>query len=93
LTPEQAQILALHALTFLAADPTHIAGFLTATGAEPADMRRFARTDEGQAAVLDYLLSDETLLLAFVVAEGCAETDPARARHALPGQTPEADWT
>jgi Protein of unknown function (DUF3572) len=88
-SPEQAgaaaEALALHALTFLAGDPQRLGRFLALTGTGPADLRTQAGEPAFLGGVLDYLLGDETLLLAF-----CKEYDlppdvAAQARRLLPG--------
>ena len=63
------------------------------TGVEPADLRQLAASEEGQAAFLDYLLGNESLLAEFTAGEGCDDQDPARARQALTGRAITADWT
>lgn len=90
---EDAQILALHALTFLLEDSQRIDGFLRMTGIEPHDLRQLATEKHGQAAILDYLLGNEALLLAFTAEEGCNGQDPALARRALGGRAMTQDWT
>ncbi|MEQ8745712.1 DUF3572 family protein [Pyruvatibacter sp.] len=89
---EDAQILALRALTFLAEDQQRIEGFLRMTGTQPADLRQFAQTEEGLAAILDYLLGNERLLLEFTGSEQCPDDAPARARRALPGNQQSPGW-
>jgi len=65
LNREQAEILALEALAWLAGQPEAIARFLTISGLETSDLR-LAVGDSGlQASVLDYLLANESLLLDF----------------------------
>lgn len=90
---EDAQILALHALSFLLDETQRIEGFLRMTGIEPDDLRAIAGSKDGQAAILDYLLGNESLLLEFTAEEGCDDQDPARARHALGGRAMTQDWT
>ncbi len=93
LNSEDAQILALHALSFLLSDTKRIDGFLRMTGIEPHDLREMAASNQGQTAILDYLLSNEPLLLAFTAEEGCDDQDPARARQTLGGRAMTQDWT
>lgn len=63
---EAAQAVAIQALTFLAQDMERIGGFLAQSGLGPGDLRARAAEPAFGAAVLAHLLSDETLLLAFV---------------------------
>jgi hypothetical protein len=87
---EEAETIAVQGLGFLGGDPARLARFLALTGLEPVQLRREAQSAWFMAAVLDHLLSDESLLLVF-----CAETgvDPARvgpARRALSPRESEA---
>ena len=62
---DQAQILAIEVLGFLAADPERLEPFLSLTGLTPDNMRKIAGNPEFLGAVLDHLASNEPLLLAF----------------------------
>ena len=80
-----AEALAVAALSFLAADPDQLGGFLAATGIGPERIRDAARDPGFLGGVLDHLASDEALLIAFARSE---DIDPAmvgRARAALGG--------
>jgi len=81
----EAEALALSALGWIAADADLTGGFLAATGAGPAELRARAGDPEFLGFVLDYLLADEAVLLAFAEAEGISPDRPLRARAALPG--------
>lgn len=85
MTLNQAEIVALQALAFLAADDRRIEAFCRVTGTDPADLRSLAGTRTGLAAVLDHLLRDEPMLLAFAGETGLRQTDPAAAHRALAG--------
>jgi Protein of unknown function (DUF3572). len=65
LTVEDAEIIGLKALTFLAEDEGRLAKFLAFTGLDPADLRSRAGEPSILQAVLEYLASDESLLLVF----------------------------
>jgi hypothetical protein len=82
LTVDEAEALALQVLAFVLADPKQISRFLALTGSTPQDLREVASSRELQIATLDYLLSDETLLLNYCKEAGI---DPARIApaHAL----------
>jgi hypothetical protein len=58
--------LAIEALGFLAGDPQRLIRFLNLTGLEPENVRGAASQPGFLAAVLEYVVADETLLL------GCA---------------------
>lgn len=64
--------VALQGLTFLGQDSERLAVFFNATGASPGDIRELAGTRGFQAAVLDHLVSNESLLLSFAAEAGYA---------------------
>jgi hypothetical protein len=87
LNQDRAEALALQVLSFILADPMQISRFLELTGGTPHDLREVASSRELQVATLEYLLSDEGLLLAFCQE---AEVDPASiapAHQLLTGPT------
>ena len=65
LTRDEAETVAIRALGFLADDPRRLTRFLSLTGMEPATLMAGAETSTVQTAVLDYLLTDESLLMVF----------------------------
>jgi hypothetical protein len=83
--PESAQVLALQALAWIAEDQDRLAGFMANTGAAPADLRARATDPDFLGAVLDFLLTDDQLVIGFCDAQGLAYTLPQAARAALPG--------
>jgi hypothetical protein len=64
-TTEGAEILALQALGWLAGDQDRLSRFLALTGLDPATLRALADSRDTARAVMDFLLSDEELLLDF----------------------------
>jgi hypothetical protein len=64
-TEEGAEILALQALGWLAGDEARLSRFLALSGLDPATLRATADHRDTQRAVMDFLLSDEELLLDF----------------------------
>ena len=82
---EAAEMLALEALGWLAAEPDRIGTFLGVAGAAPEELRSRAGEPEFLGFVLDFLLSDEDMLLAFCGDCNFAPDRPMRARAALPG--------
>lgn len=62
---ENAEILALEALGWLAGDQTALQQFLDQSGIDAPDLRQAAGTPEMGAAVIDFLLGHEELLLRF----------------------------
>ena len=60
---DQAEMIAIHGLSFLAGDPGRLGRFLSLTGAGPAEMAKAKDDPSVLASVLEYLLGDEPLLL------------------------------
>jgi hypothetical protein len=67
---DSAATLALNGLTFLAEDQQRLERFLASTGMSPDDLRANAGQLSFLAAVLEYLLQDEPLLLVFATSRG-----------------------
>lgn len=77
------ETIAISALSFLASDMERLGLFLRLTGMEPSDVRAAASSPHFLGAVLDHIMSDDTLLTAFAADSNVApETIPA-ARQAL----------
>jgi len=85
-----AETLALKVLAFLAEDGEGLGRFLGLSGIHPQDLRQRADDPLVLAAVLDFLLGDDKLLLEFAQGEGVDPKIIHEARRALPGATPEA---
>jgi Protein of unknown function (DUF3572) len=82
---ETAEILALQGLGWLAGQEDLVNAFLGASGLSEQDLRMAAAQPETLAAVLDFLLEDETRLLAFCADCAIAPEKPLHARAFLPG--------
>ena len=82
-----AEALALRALAFLAEDPERLGRFLALSGLGPDALRPRTTDPMLLGGVLDHLLSDEPLLIAFAQAHGLQPDEAARARRHLPGAT------
>lgn len=80
---DAAEALAVAALSYLAEDPETLGGFLGATGLGPETLRAAASEPGFLAAVLEYLMGDETLLLVFAERRRVRPMMIAAARHAL----------
>lgn len=65
--------LAIRALTFIASDPDRAHRFFAVSGLVPGDLRKAAADPAFLTGVMDYLLGDEPLLMAFAEA---ASLDP-----------------
>lgn len=85
LTTDQAELLAIRALGWIAGQPDLSGTFLGSTGAATTDLRDRAGDPEFLGFVLDFLLGDEAALLAFCEDNAVASDSPMRARAALPG--------
>jgi hypothetical protein len=88
---EAAETLAIQALAFIAEEPDRLGAFLATTGIGPEDIRTAAREPGFLAGVLDHMLGDESLLLAFADRAGLDPASIARARRALGGSQWERD--
>ncbi len=82
---ESAEALALEALEWLVGRDDLLPGFLAQSGAAPADLAKGARDPAFLASVLDHVLTDDALVIAFCDARGHAYTRPLQARAWLPG--------
>ena len=75
--------LAVAALGYLAAEPDRLDRFLSLSGLGPHNLRQAAADAAFLAAVLDYLLADEPLLIGFAAQQGLAPERIAAARRAM----------
>jgi hypothetical protein len=62
---DEAELLAIKALGFLAGDAERLGRFLSVTGIGPETLRAAASQTSFLVQVLDYLMQDESLLVAF----------------------------
>jgi hypothetical protein len=75
---------------FLSSDNSRMGRFLGLTGLEPDELRRSARSPWFMTAVLDHLMSDESLLLVFCAENGVDPALVAPARRTLAPEGGEA---
>ena len=80
---EAAEMLAIQALGFIAAEPERLEAFLAATGLTLERLRESATEPDFLAGVLEHMLTDESLLLAFADSAAIDPAAVARARNAL----------
>jgi hypothetical protein len=80
---DQAESLAIQALTFIAEEPERLSRFLDITGIPVERIRDAAREPDFLAGVLEHMLGDENLLIAFASQSGIDPADVARAYDAL----------
>jgi len=85
MTPDAAETLALKGLAHVVSDEAARARFLDLSGLSPADLRTRAGEPELLAAVVDFLLADDSRLAAFCEAEGLTPVKVHAIRRALPG--------
>jgi len=82
---EAAEMLAIQALSFIAEEPERLNGLLNATGLTLDRLRESATAPDFLAGVLEHMLADESLLLAFADSAAIDPADVSRARMALGG--------
>lgn len=80
---QTAEMLAVQALAFIAEDDSRLSGFIASTGIAVQSIRDAARDPNFLAGVLEHILADENLLLAFADGAGIDPAEVARARQAL----------
>ncbi|MCR8725452.1 DUF3572 domain-containing protein [Frigidibacter sp. ROC022] len=81
---EDAEVVALQVLAWLAGNDELWPVFLGSTGAT-GDLRTAAQDPTFLAALLDFLTQDDAWVMAFCDAEGLSYETPMAARQALPG--------
>ena len=92
LSQRSAETLALEALTWLVGNDELLPVFLGSTGVSEADVRQRANDPQFLGSVLDFILMDDSWVIAF-----CTQSDrdlsyPMRARAVLPGGA-QVNWT
>ena len=80
---ESAEAIAIKALGFLSGDAELMGRFLALSGLDPSDLRAVVSEPSFLAAILDFLLSDDSLLLAFASNNGLAPEDIVTAKAHL----------
>ncbi len=89
-SPETAEMLAIEALGWIAADEETLSRFVALTGLDLGDLRGSASEPGFLAGILDYLAGDEPLLLAFAQYADIRPERVMAARYALSGNDGEA---
>jgi hypothetical protein len=84
-TRKTAEIMAIQALAFIAEEPERLTSFVAATGLTVERMRAAAGERDFLTGVLEHMLTDERLLIAFADSAGIDPNEVARARDALAG--------
>ncbi len=92
MTHEQAELIGIMALAWLAAHDELGPTFLGSTGASPEDLRNQAADPAFLTSVLEFVTMDDTWVIAFCTAEGLAFDRPLMARQVLSGAA-DMHWT
>ncbi|WP_148259282.1 DUF3572 domain-containing protein [Polymorphum gilvum] len=85
MTVEKAEEIATEALLHLTRDPDQVGRFLAVSGIGPESIRTAASEPGFLAGVLEFLMTDEALLLAYCENAGVRPTMIAAARFVLAG--------
>lgn len=83
--PQDAESIAIRGLGFLAADSDRLGRFLAVTGLGPDNLRSAAGDPGFLASVLDYIASDEALILSLAAELHLKPERIADARQVLAG--------
>ena len=78
-----AEAIAIQALTFLAADPERLERFLVASGLRPETLRAATAAPDFWAGLLDYMVSDDELLIQLAKDARIAPEEVMAARQVL----------
>lgn len=89
---EQAEVIALQGLAWLAGNDDLCSTFLGTTGGSVDDLRERATDPAFQAAVLEFITMDDEWIIAFCDSVGIGYDQPLRARYTLPGAE-SVHWT
>jgi hypothetical protein len=89
---EQAEVIALQGLAWLAGNDDLCPTFLGASGGSVDDLRDRATDPAFLGAVLEFITMDDAWVMAFCNTIGLAYELPLQARYALPGAQ-NIHWT
>ena len=78
-----AEIVAIQALSFVAGEPERLGLFLAESGLGPDTLRSAATDPQFLAAVLDFVLRDDAMVMAFAKSVELDPTNVAAARQVL----------
>ena len=88
---EVAEIVAVQALSFIAADPERLGLFLAESGIGPETLRTSAADPNFLSSVLDFVLRDDATVKAFASVSQLHPTNIAAAQQALSDSLGERD--
>ncbi len=78
-----AEMVAVQALSFIAADPERLGLFLAETGLGPQNLRQAAGDSRFLAGVLDFVMRDDAMVEAFAASTELTAAAVATAREVL----------
>lgn len=87
-----AEVIGLMALVFVAGEEARLHQFLTATGLAPQQLRSAAGDLATLTAVLDYLMADQSLLLVFAAESGLPPESVVQAHQLLSGNQQRGEF-
>lgn len=90
---ELADIIALQAITYLLSDEKRISWLLGETGISIGDLQNAPDRPEVFAGILDFLLSQESMLIEFSETNELDPTSVVKAREFFPGSSQGLEWT
>lgn len=82
---KEAAFIAIKSLAYISQSPDEMAKFLNTTGIEPTDVIRLRENLQFLGGVLDFVSSDQSLLLAFCSHENFRPEQIENARAKLSG--------
>ena len=80
---EEAEAIAIKGLGFLSNDAELMGRFLALSGLDPSNLRDIVSEPSFLAAILDFLLTDDSLILAFASNHGLTPEDIVCAKARL----------
>ena len=92
MTEDQAQILALRALHWMAGQDDVLTAFLGAAGTDIETLKASAAQPDTQIALLDFLMQSDDWVRAYSASVGLAPEQVAHVRQSLPGGA-DPHWT
>ena len=90
LAPQAVESLAIKALTLIASDPALTSSFMNLSGFDPGSLRMAAKRPDFLAGVLDYVMTDERLILDLAAATGYRPEAIAAACRSLEAPAPDS---
>ncbi|PTM98885.1 DUF3572 domain-containing protein [Mycoplana dimorpha] len=84
-TGQDAEVLSIAILSWLASEPELLSRFLALTGVDPSDLRAAAGNRGFLAALVEFLMGHEPTLMAFCEATGTKPEQVVRAHASFAG--------